>query len=543
MAVTNGGESRLVTSWVHIVKVAAAVLGALVVVVSAPDRQTAALALVVLVLASLSGLSAIRSSLDATATSRSFRVTLEFAVASVVVVVTGGVGSGFVAYLVMTVLAGALALGRPAGVGLATLGALLAVSSEPGLPQAFLDPGLPLTMMALFLLVGFLGGGEGDGRDQVAANEVLALRRTHDVLSEAARAVVDEPERFDETTILDELSRQAATPSGRCVAFGVVGDLVLSVKSWDGARGSVALDGSGDDVADDEFVALVWPGGTHVLVSGDRHLGVVLDQEPTAMTHTSLARSELALANARLHRRLRDAGADQERRRLAADLHDGLAQSLAQLRFELDVLAETATELDAGEIQTRLQRLVRQSERSLGDARGTITGLRATVAGQGLVATIRAYVRDVAAMVGPGLRFEAATDAGVEDAVAQEILLIVQEAVANALRHARADTIIVRVDDGPADDVDVTISDDGAGFDVAASMDGDGMSTMKRRADRVGVGLHVTSGPAGSQIRVRVPAGVLADRHSIATPSSADATGTSVSPTAPPPVDARQEHA
>jgi len=83
---------------------------------------------------------------------------------------------------------------------------------------------------------------------------------------------------------------------------------------------------------------------------------------------------------------------------------------------------------------------------------------------------------------------------------------IVEEAVANACRHARAPEVTVQVDLPDPEHLEVTIRDDGCGFDPQHVRHGLGMETMAARAVHVGGQLQVESAPgAGTTVRARLP--------------------------------------
>lgn len=511
-------------TWVPRAKAVAAMLGAVLVAASGPEPAVLALAAVVVVLAGFASDERVLSAIDRSATARSLRLLLEVAIGLGVVAVTGGTASGFLVYLAATVVATGLGLGRPGGLATGLLAGILATAAGPGFREAFTDPTLPVTIIAVLGVLGLLGGGEGEGRDPEVVTDVLHRRRTNEVLEELAAIATRAPATFDEVVLLDELAREVGVDDP-AVAFGRVGDLVVTVTSWDGARTSVQVDPDVLATTDAEAwrAALeeVWDGATDAVVTPGARLGVLTAGTPTRAQHAAVGRADLSLANARLHRRIRDAGADQERRRLAADLHDGLTQSLAHLRFELDVLTDEAPDLDTDAVGRRLDRLVRQVERALGDARDTVTGLRASVAGRGLVGTIRDYVRDVGALAGPGLRFQASTDASVPPEVGQQVLLVVQEAVANALRHAAAEVIAVAVVDGPDGGVDVVVADDGVGFDLERHAHDDGLATMVHRARSAGVELELRARPGrGTKVLVRIPRAIITGRDTLSTPGA-----------------------
>lgn len=186
---------------------------------------------------------------------------------------------------------------------------------------------------------------------------------------------------------------------------------------------------------------------------------------------------ELALDNARLFDGTRVRAADAARRGLAADLHDGVAQSLAHLRMEL--------ELRADDHDPETGRLARLAADALEDLRATISGLRAPLDGD-LASRLARHVEDVRPTSGPTIELDTAGRATIEPERAEHLLRIAQEAISNALRHAEATTITValEVDDTT---VELVVEDDGRGRDAPTDQRGGGIGlrSMRERSERL----------------------------------------------------------
>jgi len=166
----------------------------------------------------------------------------------------------------------------------------------------------------------------------------------------------------------------------------------------------------------------------------------------------------------------------EERNRIARDLHDTLEQHLAGIALQLDGLEEDATPATGAALRRALQMLGhtrREARRSVWDLRSR------TLLQEGLVASLRELA---AAATGKGTQTAIET-AGVvrrlETEVEFSFLRIAQEAVANALKHARAATVKISLDFTGDGSVTLSVTDDGCGF-----RQGDG-----QQVDR-GMGLH-----------------------------------------------------
>lgn len=193
----------------------------------------------------------------------------------------------------------------------------------------------------------------------------------------------------------------------------------------------------------------------------------------------------------------RDLAVLEERRRVARELHDGLAQELAYI-------AQQAQLLNDGDAPERaLHHVLTSSQRALDESRRAIAVLRGS-GRETLEEMVRQAAEDVAARAGSGVTVE--VDAGLElDAdVRETVVRIVREAVSNAARHGRARAIRVRLG---ADRV-LHIDDDGEGFVVESATAGDryGILTMRERAAGIDARFALRSAPGvGTSVEVVLP--------------------------------------
>jgi hypothetical protein len=200
-----------------------------------------------------------------------------------------------------------------------------------------------------------------------------------------------------------------------------------------------------------------------------------------------------------------------ERNRLAREIHDTLAQSFVAVSVRLEVMSQMLRST-AGVERCRAQldqtrTLVRES---LDEARRSIWDLRSDGAdGQSLPARLGGLVRGTVPRIAD-TRLEIS---GVYRALAQsledELYRIAQEAVANAVRHANAKTLRLRLS-YELEQVSLDVGDDGRGFDVAHAPSGEGghfgLTGMQERARILGTEVILESVPGkGSSVRVVVP--------------------------------------
>ncbi|MFN2606719.1 MAG: GAF domain-containing sensor histidine kinase [Acidimicrobiales bacterium] len=217
-----------------------------------------------------------------------------------------------------------------------------------------------------------------------------------------------------------------------------------------------------------------------------------------------LETAALAIDNARWFARLRSMGADEERVRIARDMHDRVGQSLATLAFRLDRLTRQAAGSSlAGELD-----LLRGEVREvLGDVRATLSDLRTDVSDQrGLVETLEAFLERVEERSGIEASLTREVSGRLPLLQERELWRIAHEAVTNVERHARAASVAVRwTCDGSGASLEV--ADDGTGFSVEdARADSFGLTGMRERADAIGATLDITSGARGTVVRCRLAA-------------------------------------
>jgi two-component system CheB/CheR fusion protein len=202
-------------------------------------------------------------------------------------------------------------------------------------------------------------------------------------------------------------------------------------------------------------------------------------------------------------RLIRDVAAMSERERLAQELHDTLAQAFTAVMLQLDA-AEVGILASPEEAKAHLARAHETAARGLKDARHAVQSLRSvTLAPQGLPAAIK----EIAARMSPGASASISCivrgkSHGLPADVENELYRIAQEALVNAIRHASASHIEVRLSYARAS-VSLRISDDGAGFDPNASHDGWGLRGIRERVARIGAVVAINSEPgSGTEITV-----------------------------------------
>lgn len=191
--------------------------------------------------------------------------------------------------------------------------------------------------------------------------------------------------------------------------------------------------------------------------------------------------------------RLAVAGVAEERRRLARELHDGVAQELAFVVGQTRLLTRGTAPPGTDE------RVAAAAERALDESRRAIVALSMR-ADEPLDLALARAAEDVAGRVGVAVRVHVPPTVTVEPRVREALVRIVQESVSNAGRHGKADRVDVSLDDAGV----LRIVDDGCGFRVDEAHQGRfGLVSMRERAERLGAKFSVRSAPgSGTTIEV-----------------------------------------
>ncbi|MEU8173495.1 GAF domain-containing sensor histidine kinase [Microbispora hainanensis] len=226
------------------------------------------------------------------------------------------------------------------------------------------------------------------------------------------------------------------------------------------------------------------------------------------------AHAAIAITNARLYERGRELTVIEERTRMARELHDAVSQKLFSLRLTARAAAALARK-DPERAAEAIERVERMAGEALTELRAVIVELRpAELDRHGLVESVRKQAALLDRLHPMTVTFSAEGEPPDDRDLAPEIevavLRVAQEALHNAVRHARAARIDVRLSHQEAALV-LEVTDDGVGFDGTgpngAGVHGLGLPSMSDRAQAVGGTLTVSSAPGrGTTVRLEVPA-------------------------------------
>jgi signal transduction histidine kinase len=235
------------------------------------------------------------------------------------------------------------------------------------------------------------------------------------------------------------------------------------------------------------------------------------EDEQMLRTFAASAATAVALAQSVQADRLRSslAAADAERRRWARELHDETLQGLGGLRV---LLSSALRRGDPERAQQAMREAVEHIEREIENLRAIITELRPAALDElGLRAAIEALldrhreqsgclVESELTLPGP-----AAEEARLDPEVETTVYRLVQEALTNVAKHARAETVRVAVSESGGELL-LEVQDDGVGFDPENTSGGFGLAGMHERVSLGGGTLNISSGQLGTVVKAYLPA-------------------------------------
>jgi signal transduction histidine kinase len=242
-------------------------------------------------------------------------------------------------------------------------------------------------------------------------------------------------------------------------------------------------------------------------LSSSRMRAVKMAKEMTRELRTSQARLQQS------HHKLRRLAAhadqikEQERKRIAREIHDDLGQNLLVLRIDVDMLC-TRTRHRHPRLHARAQHMLGQIDRTIKSVRHIINDLRPTVLDLGLNAAVEWQIAQFRQRSGLVCELvEHQPDIRIDDHCATAFFRVLQESLSNILQHANASLVRVdlRQDDGM---LSMTISDNGIGLhDASRNKAGSfGLVGIEERLHLLGGRCAITSSPnGGTTVAIAVP--------------------------------------
>lgn len=202
---------------------------------------------------------------------------------------------------------------------------------------------------------------------------------------------------------------------------------------------------------------------------------------------------------------------EEERKRVAREIHDGPAQSMANVVLRTEV-CERLWQVDRDRVLEELRGLKGIVRESLQEVRQIIFNLRPMALDDlGLIPTIRRYLEGLREKGAPEIEFSAAGHEGqIPSAYKAALFRIIQEALNNVIKHSQASLAQIRVE-FTGDEVIIQVKDNGCGFSYEEVANGEnlghfGLLGMKERADLLNGSFNVTTAKGkGTVISVEVP--------------------------------------
>jgi two-component system, NarL family, nitrate/nitrite sensor histidine kinase NarX len=233
-----------------------------------------------------------------------------------------------------------------------------------------------------------------------------------------------------------------------------------------------------------------------------------LSEAENSLLETLTAHLAAAMENLRLDGLAKEAAVSQERNLLARELHDSIAQSLAFLKIQVQLMRDALASDDAQRVQAVLGEIDAGVRESYGDVRELLVHFRTRTNGEHIEPALRTTLRKFEhqsglkaslQMQGQGLP--------LPPDVQIQVLHIIQEALSNVRKHAGATRVWLDVQQQPRWRLEVR--DDGRGFDTEDGRRGEhhvGLGIMAERAERINASLEVISTPGrGTSVVLELP--------------------------------------
>ena len=246
---------------------------------------------------------------------------------------------------------------------------------------------------------------------------------------------------------------------------------------------------------------------------------VGLSQEETDLLDTLGAHLASSLESLRAAALEREAAAGEERSLLARELHDSIAQSLAFLKIQTQLLRGAINRAQPEQVQQTLNELDEGLKESIADVRELLVHFRTRTSTDDIEAALQETLQKFQHQTNLPARLELSGDGlPLPPDVQVHVLHIVQEALSNVRKHAGATSVVLTVTKGRQ--WVFQVNDDGAGFDTAEAKGEShvGLKIMRERAKRIGADVKVASRHGGgTEVCLTLPDIVVLGKPSVDT--------------------------
>lgn len=214
--------------------------------------------------------------------------------------------------------------------------------------------------------------------------------------------------------------------------------------------------------------------------------------------------------NLNIRRRIERDAIIEERRRIARELHDGIAQSLGYLNMKAGLVSDSVSSQNIKQALTGLDDIRNVVQDTYEDIRESIDQLSTGAINLPLVPTLAGYAREFSEKNGMPVQFDAPRAFPQISPMAElQLLRIAQEALTNVRRHALAGEVEVKLS-STGEAVELVVKDNGCGF---TPLDGEesppgyhGLNIIKERAEEMGGSLTISTAPGeGTEVKVGLP--------------------------------------
>ena len=214
--------------------------------------------------------------------------------------------------------------------------------------------------------------------------------------------------------------------------------------------------------------------------------------------------------NLNIRRRIEREAIIEERRRIAREIHDGVAQSLSYLNLKTKAVSDSVSSQNTVQALTELSEIREVVQDTYEDIRESIEQLSTEIRSVPIITALRNYVREFGDNSGIQVRFDVPKAFTRLSPVAElQLLRIAQEALTNVRRHAMASEVEVKLEN-TTESLEMMVKDNGQGFnllDLEKSPPGyHGLNIIRERAEGLGGSVNILTAPEeGTEIRVSLP--------------------------------------
>ena len=214
--------------------------------------------------------------------------------------------------------------------------------------------------------------------------------------------------------------------------------------------------------------------------------------------------------NLNIRRRIEREAIIEERRRIAREIHDGVAQSLSYLNLKTKLVSDSLSSQNTVQALTELGDIRKVVQDTYEDIRESIDQLSTETRSLPLTTALRNYFREFSTNNNIQVQFNVPKAFTKLSPIAElQLLRIIQEALTNVRRHALASAVEVKLEN-TGESVEMTVKDNGQGFnllDLEKAPPGyHGLNIIKERAEGLGGSMNISTAPEeGTELRVSLP--------------------------------------